>query len=234
MSADEENTPTPRPAGFLLSQLPVNMRASALNIVKELDVNGDGYLDNKEMAEVLNQLNTSRKQTKRITKIAGGLALLVLLLIGAVFSSSVAAAYIAKDTSIDSYGILHDKSTGYVVQTSEAVMQVEGRKLMNMTSHELQNLKSIVQLEGDEGDLHFMVKGFARPLLGERKLIVLVEGGTITYDMEGMVDATGDALLLINAAYSYGAASDENNGATGRSLSDTGRPFPPKWAWKEM
>merc|ERR1712060_237591 len=51
-----------------------------------------------------------------------------------------------------------------------------------------------------DGNAHFKVKGFAKSP-EEKRVVLLVEGGTLIYDEEGtLAEATGDALALVNAA----------------------------------
>ena len=205
MSADEE-TPYPshqpaQTAGIRLSDLPASVRSSALNLVAELDADGDGFLDEGELATALNILQTSRNQNRSLTKIICGLLCSTLLLVGAVFGTSIAAANLSKDTNVDRHGRLNGKSTNSVVQTSEAVMWSADKNIVGMTNRELVHLKSIALFDGD---LHFQVKGFARPpspKAGAEKVVLLVEGGMITYDKDGMADASGDALSLMSIAF---------------------------------
>lgn len=215
MSADEETLdPSHQPAqaaGIRLSDLPASVRTSALNLVAELDADGDGFLDEGELATALNILQTSRNQNRSLTKIVCGLLCSTLLLVGAVFASSIAAANLSKDSNLDSHGRLYGKSTGSVVQTSEAVIWSAEKNIVGMTNRELVNLKSVALFDGD---LHFHVKGFARSA-GGKKVVLLVEGGTITYDKDGMAEeASGDALSLMSIAFGI------NDNDAGRRLFD--------------
>ena len=73
---DEENTaPSPSPkSGIRISDLPVSVRPSARNLLRELDANGDGLLDESELAMALDALHASRRQNRGLTKVVGGLS----------------------------------------------------------------------------------------------------------------------------------------------------------------
>mmetsp|Transcript_24361 Transcript_24361/g.57916 ORF Transcript_24361/g.57916 Transcript_24361/m.57916 type:complete len:288 (+) Transcript_24361:503-1366(+) len=226
---DEENTnPSPKP-GIRISDLPVSVRPSARNLLQEIDADGDGFIDESELAMALNALRASRKQNRSLTKVVGGLALSILLLVGAVFGTSIAAAHLAKDTVLDEQGVLHARGTRSLVKTGEAVTYSSDLDITGLTNDELGNLKHIVLFGGD---LQFQVKGFVRhqssTTLGdaddEKKVALLVEGGTITYGKDGMVGATGDALSFIDIASGVTGTSaldaDETEDPSASDMSD--------------
>merc|ERR1712238_402287 len=73
-----------------------------------------------------------------------------------------------------------------------------------MTHEELDILQAI--LPGNTGAVKFQVKGYARINTGttnndDDEIMVLVEGGTITYDSTGITAATGTAKVLLTFAY---------------------------------
>lgn len=221
MTSDEENTPPTAKQGVRIADLPAGLNPSVRNLVTELDTDNDGFIDEEEILMTVNSLKASRKQNRNLLKIVGGLVGFGLLLAAAVLGISIAAAHLSKDTNVDSGGVLHDKRTGSVIKTSEALEWTPDRNVADMTNRELQNVKSIVLLDGD---LHFQVKGFARvpsKADGDKKIILLVEGGSVTYDKDGMADATGDALALVNAA--FGLPEDiGTDGSSGRKLQFVG------------
>merc|ERR1712166_731061 len=89
------------------------------------------------------------------------------------------------------------------MKTEDVVIYNRTTKIAEMTNDELRVLKEILLMSGD---LKFQVKGYARGSVangGDGKQVkLLVEGGTITYDLEGVVSATGDAQELLDFAYS--------------------------------
>jgi len=218
-----ESAPTTK-AGLRVFDLPASLRPSVRDLAIELDTNGDGVIDEEELVMAINNLKSTRDQNRNLTKIIGGLLGGMLLLSATVFGTSIAAAHLAKDTSIDSHGVLHDKHTDAVVQVSESIEWTPGKIIVDMNNRELGNLKKIALLNGD---LQFQVKGYARHLSSEvedKKVILLVEGGTVTYDKEGVADAAGDALSLINAVLGV-VEIEGTEGNSGRKLC-TGAPKP--------
>lgn len=218
-----ESAPTNK-AGLRVFDLPESLRPSVRDLAIELDTNGDGVIDEEELVMAINNLKSTRDQNRNLTKIIGGLLGGMLLLSATVFGTSIAAAHLSKDTSIDSHGVLHDKHTGAVVQVSESIEWTPDKIIVDMNNRELGNLKKIALLNGD---LQFQVKGYARHLSSEvedKKVILLVEGGTVTYDKEGVADAAGDALSLINAVLGV-VEIEGTEGNGGRKLcNDSLRP----------
>merc|ERR1711957_292136 len=74
-------------------------------------------------------------------------------------------------------------------KTEDVVIYSNSRNIADMTNDELRLLKEILLTTGD---VKFQIKGYARGKDGE-EVKLLVEGGTITYDVEGIASATGDA-----------------------------------------
>merc|ERR1711937_289951 len=114
-----------------------------------------------------------------------------------------------KDTEVDrNNGFAYLKGTHNVMKTSEALEWVD-QEIGQLSNDDLSNL---TDLYFSEGDISFVVKGHARDIQGET-VQILVEGGTITYDKDGIIDATGDAKLLLERRYGsdlFVAGSDGN------------------------
>jgi len=84
-----------------------------------------------------------------------------------------------------------------------------------MTANQLMRLKQLVLFEGN---VRFHVKGHARTPSGD-KVIVLVEGGTITYDAVGILNATGDARYMLDVAFGITDIDEtEDSESNGRKL----------------
>jgi len=175
--------------GFYASELPASLRA----LVKEFDEDGDGFIDNNEFIAAVNALQSSRSSNQQLRRIIIILVIFTFLLVGAMFGVSIAAARLAQDVSIDSSGVFRAKHTGSVVSTKEAIKWSDKTLIAEMNPQELANLKTLVFLNGD---LQFDVKGYARTT-DNTQVIILVEGGTMTWDKEGIVSATGNALDLL-------------------------------------
>lgn len=188
------------------------MRASARELVRELDTDGDGWIDSDEFVAAVEALKTTRSRNKQLYTMVIFLSCVTFLLIGAMFAVSITAAYLAKDTMISSNGSLVDKKTKATVQTTEAMLWSSETDIVDMTSLQLLHLKTLVLL--DNG-IKFDVTGYAKAP-NDDKVILMVNGGTITWENEGITDATGDARYLLDAVFGVEDESDASSG--GRKL----------------
>lgn len=179
--------------GFRASELPASLLPSARKLIEEFDEDGDGVIDTNEFIAAVNALQSSRSSNQQLRRIIIILVIFTFLLIGAMFGVSIAAARLAQDATIDSNGVLHAKHTGSVVSTKEAIQWSDKTLIADMNQQELAHLKTLVFLDGD---LKFDVKGYARTT-DNTQVILLVEGGTMTWDKGGIVSATGNALDLL-------------------------------------
>merc|ERR1711933_267254 len=87
-------------------------------------------------------------------------------------------------------------SDSEIMKTSDAVYYEEGASVGLMSNEQLRTLKEIYL---EEGSLRFQVKGHARD--SNDNVILLVEGGSITYDSDGIIDVRGDAKYMFEAMY---------------------------------
>jgi len=178
-----------------ISQLPNGLRESAKQLVKELDTDGDGAIDAHEFAAAVTSLTKGRTQNRNLIKALVLLSFGALALIGSMFGVSIAAARLAKDTETGALGILQDKVTGSVVKTGEALIK-DSTSVLDMATSQLQAMKKLVLMDGE---VQFEIKGFARSTTGEQ-VMMNVEGGTITFDKEGILNATGTAKQMLELA----------------------------------
>lgn len=168
---------------FRMSQF--NLQGSS--IADELGT-PSGHLN---VESAVDMLVDTRKSVKLLTKIIIGLIVYSILLTIAIFGVSIAAAEIAKDTTIDpSTGFVYAKhgQDHPIMRTAEAVESVETQSIHGMSNKDLADLKSVSFLDGA---LMFQVKGFGST---EEKTMLFVEGGALTFDDIGLVDVTGDLL----------------------------------------
>uniref|UniRef100_A0A7S4QVI0 EF-hand domain-containing protein n=1 Tax=Ditylum brightwellii TaxID=49249 RepID=A0A7S4QVI0_9STRA len=180
-----------------LSQLPQTMRKSALALAKEIDSNGDGAISVQEFAAAIELWKKDKASNRILTRTILVLGLVLLLLVGAIFGVSIAAAQLAKDTETSSTGVLQDKRTKSVVQTTGAMeLFYDGSSIATLPIRQLANIRQLILMGGE---LQFDVKGYARSP-GNDRVTMIVEGGTITYDAEGIANATGDAKSLLDMA----------------------------------
>merc|ERR1712194_48556 len=119
-------------------------------------------------------------------------------LIATIFGASMAAIALTRDITID-----HDNAFAYVkgsqdvMKTSEAIIFEDGISIPDMSNDELVDLKMLIL---DDGNIRFDVKGFARNI-NDDTIILLTEGGSLTYNFEGIIYSTGQARALLEAIF---------------------------------
>merc|ERR1712161_65435 len=122
-----------------------------------------------------------------------------VVLVAALFGASIAAARLAKDTSIDPVtGIMYAKDSNTMMKTEQAKFH----RAMNFALLSNKELDHLMEISMTKGDVKFEVKGYART--GDSavdEVMFLVDGGTITFDPKGITDTTGDAERLLTFAY---------------------------------
>jgi len=202
--SDNTNSMKRQSGSILISSLPINMRKSVEEL--KLDVNGDGALDTEEIIMAVDNLATKVKDNASLKKIVWILCGFAILLVSCVFGATITAARLSKDTEVDATsGIMYAKGSAHsTLKTEDVVIYSNSRNIADMTNDELRLLKEILLTTGD---VKFQIKGYARGKDGE-EVKLLVEGGTITYDVEGIASATGDAKELLDFAY-YGEDDEE-------------------------
>jgi len=192
-------------AELRISSLPIDLKDDALTLVKALDANGDGAIDAEEFVAAVKSLKGERSSNRNLTRLVSLLSVASLLLIAAIFGVSIAAAHLSNDTKTDSNGDLLDKATGNVVATTEATEWLDSdTTVVNMTDHQLTNINKIVLLEGAA---QIDVRGYAKNPSGDQVMIV-TEGGSITFDKDGVVDATG----IVDVMLSFASDTNETDG----------------------
>merc|ERR1712029_684864 len=99
----------------------------------------------------------------------------------------------------------------------------DNKNIGTMTNTELDNLKEIIMLDGS---LKFQIKGYSRRYEKSKndnidgEVMLLVEGGTITYDTAGLIsDATGDAKVLLD--YAFPPPETNTNNTSNRYLASS-------------
>jgi len=143
-----------------------------------------------------------------------GLGVLSSLLLGFILGGTVSSFHngsgglLNSNMDIDPHtGIVsaHDGWEHPTLKTEQAIFYSTDVDISGMSNEELQTLKEIVL---NDGNVKFAVKGFGRNTEqveangAEPVVHVIVEGGTLTWDALGIVDATGESVnLILDAAF---------------------------------
>ena len=183
-------------ATIRISNLPHHVQASA----KKIDIDCDGALGAEDVATVINDLDKKTKANCLLRKAIVAFGVMGLLLIAGVFAVSITAARLSQNIAVDpTNGFAHAKGdTNAVMKTAEAILYEDGSDFGSLSSNEqLQSLKKIIL---DNGNISFTVNGYARAPFGGT-VVLQVEGGTLTLDEVGIVDAHGDAKSLLEVVY---------------------------------
>jgi hypothetical protein len=200
-----------------MSALPEDIRETAMNI--GLDRNQDGDLSVGEIAFALRDLENKRKSNSWMKKTVLGFIVLLVAMVVCIFAASLTAARLSKDFDVSpatGLALAKNAKEPTVMKTHSARVRKEGLSIAELSNKELGLLEEVVL---EDGDLRFVVKGYSRdPFDAEKKVILLIEGGTVTYDEEGILEATGNAKLALEAVYGLDAFDDE--GRRGRRLVD--------------
>jgi len=181
-------------SGIAVSALPKHIRASAY----ELDKNHDGRLGTEEIASALFELKKKEKTNRTLKQTVVGIVVLCVLLIVSIFGASMVAIVLTQDITVDhDNGFAYVKGSLDVMKTSEAIIFEEGIAIADMSNDELVDLK---MLNLDDGNIRFDIKGFARNKYDDT-IILLTEGGSLTYNFEGIINSTGQARALLEAVF---------------------------------
>jgi len=201
----------PRSTSIKITSLPKEIQSIALG----LDKNNDGDLSLGELAFAIDDLENKRRSNKNLKRTIAGFLVLVVAMIACIFAASLTAARLSKDFNVNSnsgLAIVKGPAEPVVMKTHSAIFYNDKVSIGELSNEDLGNLKEVI-LKG--GDLKVIVKGYSRdPFDEEQKVIILVEGGTMTYDNAGIVAATGNAKMALEAL--YGTDIFEEDGRTRR------------------
>lgn len=195
-----------------LSSLPESIRKTAMS----LDRNQDGDLSVEEIAFALRELEKKRQSNKHLKKTVLGFVALLVAMVVCIFAASLTAARLSKDFDVSpTTGLVLAKgaSAPTVLKTHTALFSSKNVSVGGLSNRDLGNLR-VLALEA--GDLRLVVKGYSRdPFDLEKKVVILIEGGTITYDAHGIVAATGNARLALEAIYGLDIFDEDGRRLTG-------------------
>jgi len=206
-----------RRSGIDVNDLPYNLKKVVSEL--KLDTDGNGRLDTKEIVMAVEHLVYKTKANASLKKIVMLLCVFSVFLVAALFGASIAAARLAKDTEMDPItGVMYAKGDAHSIMKTKEAIFIHQENIALMTNDELNGLKAIIMTSGD---VKFQVKGYSRSGTtgttgmnndgnNNQQVMVVVEGGTITYDSQGIMDASGDAERLLT--FTYGEFTFEEEG----------------------
>jgi len=165
------------------------IRASTFDVspsVRNFIADSDGNLDEKKAVAALSQ---TREQNKHLWTGSFVLAGVVFILIAANIGVSVAVARLTRQLNVDPVTGMTTipGSDDLIMKTSTALFQKDDINLHSMSTEYLSTLETV---DFENGNLSFDVKGYARM---SDETILLVEGGSLIFDSDGLKDVTGDA-----------------------------------------
>lgn len=212
MNSGNNNSDAEVGGAVRVSALPKHMQDDA----RKLDVDGDGALSTREVGTALTKLNKTKKTNRNLKYAIVAFVILTAVLVGCIFAASITAARLAKDTVVadNGFAMVKGSKTNQVMKTGVALTYVDGYDIAALSNDELQQLALVIY---QDGDIQFNVKGYSR---GTETIMLMVEGGTITYDDNGITDATGSIRLLLEHA--FGPMEGER------------RLFTGSWYWEQM
>jgi len=190
--------------GLRVSKLPEDIRAEVGRL--NLDKDEDGKINLGELRDLIVDLLSTKKDIKSLRKVTIVLAIYGIFLTFAIFGVSIAAARLAKDTTVDAEtGNLQVKGSkdGQLIHTSPVSYYLDTLDVVGMENDDLSAVSDIIL--GD-GAVELSIKGYSRSLV-KNQVTFLVDGGTVLYGTDGYVSATGTAETLL----AFAAYSDDDN-----------------------
>jgi len=206
-AAPSSNGPRRSSSNIRVSALPKSIQQSARMLVEDIS----GELGPKEVANAITNLEKKGKQNRNLKRAIATFVALTLFMIAAVFAASITAARLSQQLTVSpNTGFAYAKGSDIagVMKTGEAVEYLDETSVGEMSNEELLDLKEMIFLEGD---LRFVVKGHARDSINDT-VVLLVEGGTITFGRDHLVSSTGSAKMLFEAIFGDDAHVEGSDG----------------------
>ena len=154
---------------------------------------------------------STKKNIKSLRKVTIVLAIYGIFLTFTIFGVSIAAARLAKDTTVDAAtGNLQVKGSKYgqLIHTSPVSYDHQDFNIAALNNNEL---SGVTKIKLRDGDVEFAVKGFARSLINET-VVIFVEGGSFVFDMIGLKNVTGDEITRLFSSFDEDMTSGDLDG----------------------
>jgi hypothetical protein len=202
-----------------ISGLPHNLRASAIAI----DEDGDGVLDIDDFVGAIRSLDNKQRENRTLKHVLYGFIVMTVLLVACIFGATITAARLSKDVTVDTFsGFAYVKgSETSVMKTSRAIVYESGFSVVDLDNEELDRLTVLVF---NDGDVKLNVQGYARDSVNDL-VVLLVQGGTVTFGANGIVDSTGDVTILLTTTNLLLEDSSSTTGDGRRELGFVGCSF---------
>jgi len=183
-------------------------RVSALDVtpsVARMITDATGNLDEKKAVAELSQTRTQNKNLWFYGSILVGM---VFVLIAANIGTSLAVARLTRQLNVNPVTGMAtiSGSDDVVMKTSAAIYKDKDISFHTVSIDYLSSLKTI---EFIDGNISFDVKGYARM---SNKTILLVQGGSLIFDIDGLKNVTGDELLSSFSSFDEFAKSIDLDG----------------------
>lgn len=123
--------------------------------LKEMDTNGDGFVTLKELVSIGKAQIEEEKNKGRIKKLMVLIAILVVLVCGAMLSMGVAAVEAAKDSKPDESGELKT-TTGTPIQMATATRTYNGTDFVDLPASAIGKTNEMIAIQaGENGARNF-------------------------------------------------------------------------------
>jgi len=187
---------------------PTNSRVSSFGVrqsVAGMIGDSEGNLDEKKTVAALSQTHNANKYLWTGSFVLIGV---VLLLIAANIGISVVVARLTRQFNVDPVTGMASipGSDDVVMKTSEARYKEEDFNFHNVP---IDHLSAVKTVEFNDGHISFDVKGFARM---SNETILIVEGGTLMFDVNGFKNITGDGLTRLFSSIGEDMKSSDLHG----------------------
>jgi len=187
---------------------PHNSRVSSFDVrpsVVGMIGDSEGNLDEKKTVAALSQTHNTNKYLRTGVFVLTGV---VFVLIAANIGISVAVAYLTRQLIVDPVTGMATiaGSDDIVMKTSEAVFKAKDTSLHTVP---IDSLSAVKTVEFKDGDISLDVKGFARMT---NETILLVEGGSFVFDVNGFKNITGDGLTRLFSSINDDMESSDLDG----------------------
>ena len=205
ISADELATATKLVAGGDVQKLPLKFFPKRIQGALEVfDADGDHSVSTSELVRAAELFREEKTKTKKLTRLVGGLAVILLVVLVAIFGLTFAVVEMSKDTGVSSDGRMTRKADSTVVIKTGAV-EKPSMALASCMSDEY--FEELATFNADNGlaRLSLSISGFARTVREKSVygtvVTLITSAGTITLDGEMLEFSTDVGDIFVAAGF---------------------------------